>query len=125
MLFSMNDFCGTCNLENLIKEPTCFKNPNNPSSIDVMLTNRKNSFQNSMTIVTGLSDHHKLTISILKTFFKKKKPVNINDRSYKYFNELHFRNDLKNSLQNWTPETMQYDEFKTEDCKGEQSAFYE
>ena len=108
----MNDFCETYNLENLIKEPTCFKNPNNPSSIDVMLTNRKNSFQNSMTIETGLSDHHKLTISILKTFFKKKKPVNINYRSYKYFNELHFRNDLKNSLQNWTPETMQYDEFK-------------
>ena len=45
----MNDFCETYNLENLIKEPTCFKNPNNPSSIDVMLTNRKNSFQNSMT----------------------------------------------------------------------------
>ena len=68
----MNDFCETYNLENLIKEPTCFKNPNNPSSIDVMLPNRKNSFQNSMTIETGLSDHHKLTISILKTFFKKK-----------------------------------------------------
>ena len=63
----MNDFCETYNLENLIKEPTCFKNPNNPSSIDVTLTNRKNSFQNSMTIETGLRDHHKLTISVLKT----------------------------------------------------------
>ena len=68
----MKDFCETYNLENLIKEPTCFKNPNNPSSIDVMRTNRKNSFQNSMTVETGLSDRHKLTISILKLFFKNK-----------------------------------------------------
>ena len=74
----MKDFCERYNLENLIKEPTCFKNPNNPSSIDVMLTNRKNSFQNSMTVETGLSDHHKLTVSILKIFFKNKEPVKNN-----------------------------------------------
>ena len=27
----MKDFCDLYNLENLIKEPTCYKNPNNPS----------------------------------------------------------------------------------------------
>ena len=32
-------------LENLIRGPTCFKNVNNPSSIDVMLTNRKTVFK--------------------------------------------------------------------------------
>ena len=108
----MKDFCETYNLDNLIKEPTCFKNVNNPSSIDVMLTNRKNSFQNSITIETGLSDHHKLTTSILKIFFKKKEPRKINYRSYKNFNESNFRNDLKNCLQNCNHETIQYDEFK-------------
>ena len=40
----MKDFCDLYDLENLIKEPTCFKNPNNPSSIDLMLTNRKRMF---------------------------------------------------------------------------------
>ena len=65
------DFCDTYNLTNLIKEPTCFKNPSNPSSIDVMLTNRPNSFQNSKAVETGLSDHHKLTVSVLKVYFKK------------------------------------------------------
>ena len=52
----MKNFCELYNLENLIKEPTCYKNPNNPSSIDVILTNNKNSFQNSMATETGLSD---------------------------------------------------------------------
>ena len=108
----MKDFCEIYNLENLIKEATCFKNPDNPSSIDVMLTNRKNSFQNSMTIETGLSDHHHMTISILKVFFKKKNPVKIKYRWYKNFNECNFRNDLTNSLQNCNHETMKYDEFK-------------
>ena len=68
----MKDFCETYNLENLITEPTCIKNPDNPSSIDVILTNRADSFQNSMTIETGLSDHHKMTTSVLKIYFKKK-----------------------------------------------------
>ena len=36
---NMKKFCDKYDLENLIKEPTCFKNPNNPSSIDLMLTN--------------------------------------------------------------------------------------
>ena len=34
---AMKEFCDTYNLKNLITEPTCFKNPCNPSSIDVML----------------------------------------------------------------------------------------
>ena len=68
----MHEFCETYNLENLIKGPTCFKNPSNPSSIDVMLTNKKSSFQNSMTLETGLSDCHHMTITVLKRYFKKK-----------------------------------------------------
>ena len=108
---SMKDFCDTYNLENLINEPTCFKNPHSPSSIDVMLTNRKHSFQNSMVIETGLSDYHKMTISILKTFFKKKMPVKINYRSYKNFIQDDFRNDLSIALQICNQQTMGYENF--------------
>ncbi len=108
----MKDFCETYNLKNLVNEPTCFKSTKNPSSIDVMLTNRKISFQNTMTIETGLSDHHKMTTSVLKVFFKKKEPMQINYRSFKNFNELIFKNELKNSLQNCILETIVYDEFK-------------
>ena len=109
----MKDVCEMYDLENLIEEPTCFKNASNPSSIDVMLTNRKNIFQNSMTIETGLSDHHKMTITVLKTYFKKKKPIQINYRCYKYFNESEFRNDLQIDLLKRNNEDMDYDEPKT------------
>ena len=33
---TMKNFCELYNLENLIKEPTCFKNPDNPRSSDVI-----------------------------------------------------------------------------------------
>ena len=93
---NLKDFCQMYDLENLIREPTCFKNASNPSSIDVMLTSRNHSFKNSTTIETGLSDHHKMTVTVLKTYFKKKKPIQINYRSYRYFTE--FRIDLQETL---------------------------
>ena len=65
-----------------------------------------------MTIESGLSDHHKLTISVLTTVFKKKEPVKINYRSYKNFDESAFRNDLLYNLQNCDSNAIQYDEFK-------------
>ena len=43
---SMSEFCGVYNLKSLIREPTCYKNPENPSCIDLILTNRPCSFQN-------------------------------------------------------------------------------
>ena len=107
----MVDFCDTYDLINLIKEPTCFKNPVNPSSIDVMLTNRPISFQNSSAIETGLSDHHKLTVSVLKVFFKKIEPVKICYRSYKNFKALDFRKNLSNSLRNCNQDDMGYKKF--------------
>ena len=32
------------NAKNLVKENTCFKNPHNPSCIDLFITNSRNSF---------------------------------------------------------------------------------
>ena len=96
---TMNEFCQMYNLHNLINEPTCYKNANNPSSIDVILTNRKRSFYDSITIETGLSDHHKMTLTVLKSYFKKKDPIIVNYRSYKTFNENLFRSELINVLQ--------------------------
>ena len=36
---AMENFRGTYHLHNLIKDPTCFKNPDKPSCIDLLLTN--------------------------------------------------------------------------------------
>ena len=67
----MSDFCETYGLNNLITDFTCYKSAKNPTSIDVILTNRKDSFDHSMAIETGLSDHHKMVVTILKVYIKK------------------------------------------------------
>ena len=96
----MAEFCNIYNLQNLIAEPTCFKNILKPSSIDVILTNKIKSFQNNQVIETGLSDHHKMTITVLKSFFHKQEPVKINYRDYKLFDSSLFHTELKRSLEN-------------------------
>ena len=40
----MKSFCENYVLRSLIKEPTCFKNPENPNCIDLILTNKLRSF---------------------------------------------------------------------------------
>ena len=46
----IKDFCEINNLKHLIKEPPCFKSAENPTSIDLILTNKSKSFENSMAI---------------------------------------------------------------------------
>ena len=67
-------FCETYKFKHLVKVPTCFKNPINPTCIDIILTNRVHQFQNTRVIETGLSDHHKLTVTVLKSEFPKAVP---------------------------------------------------
>ena len=62
---SKNEFCCLYNLKSLVKLPTCFKNPDHPSCIDLILTNKYRSFQNTSIIETGLSDFHRLTITVI------------------------------------------------------------
>ena len=65
------DFCLNYNLSNLIKEPTCFKNIENPSGIDLILTNSPKSFQHSMAIETGLSDFYKMTVTVMRSHYSQ------------------------------------------------------
>ena len=91
---SVKNFCSSYNLTSMINKPMCFKNPEKPSCIDLILTNYSRSFQNSCTIETGLSDFHKLVVTVMKTTYKKTQPNIINYRSYKYFNNEIFRAEL-------------------------------
>ena len=68
---AMEKFCGTYHLHNLIKDPTCFKNPDKPSCIDLLLTNFPKSFLKSQTLETGLSDFHKLMQTVHKIDYGK------------------------------------------------------
>ena len=82
----MRDFSETYDLKKLIKEPTCFKSIENPTLIDLILTNKWRSYQNSTVIETGLSDYRKLTITVMRCFFQKQSPITISYRDYKNFN---------------------------------------
>ena len=59
---AVSDFHEIYNLKNVIREKICSKNRNNPSSIDLIITNRAKGVQNSMVIETGLSDFYKMCI---------------------------------------------------------------
>ena len=111
----LEDFCELYNFTNLINEPTCFKNPRNPSSIDVMLTNRPGNFESSITVETGLSDHHKMTITVLKRYFKKRDPIFLHYRDYKDFNALNFREEIRSGIESCEDYTVKVfnDFFKT------------
>ena len=94
----MEQFCASYNLKSLIKEPACFKDVDNPSCIDLILTNHPKCFQNSDVYETGISDFHKLTFTVLKTFFHKAKPRIIKYRDYKHFDNNDFRDELIREL---------------------------
>ena len=41
-----------------------------------------------------MSDFHKMTVTVMKTFFEKLQPREVNYRDYKYFENNRFRTDL-------------------------------
>ena len=92
------NFMESHNLKNLVKEPTCYKNPLNPSCIDLILTNKSNNFKNTTTIDFGLSDCHKLILTTFKFQYKPGTPKIIFYRSYKNFNKQIFENELKTNF---------------------------
>ena len=94
----MAGFCDTYDLRSLIMEPTCYKNPENPTCIDLILTNHHLSFQNSCVLETGLSDFHKMTVTIMKASFQRLQPRIIKYRDYRRFQNDVFREELLSEL---------------------------
>ena len=80
---------------NLIKVNTCFKGKG--TCIDSILTNRKYSFKNTNTFETGLSDHHHMIYTMLKSTVEKAEPIKLIYRDYKNFS-FDFKADLENAL---------------------------
>ena len=107
---SLDEFCQTYNLESIVNKPTCFKNPKNPSCIDLMLTNKQERFLKVKTVETGLYDFHKMVVSVFKTSFKKQKPKIVTYRNYKRFDNEKFRESLITYLS--TGKNISYDAFE-------------
>ena len=66
----------------------------NPTCIDLMLTNSNQSFQNSYTIETGLSDFYKMIVTVSKVYFQKREAKIINYRDYRNFSNEKFRQQV-------------------------------
>ena len=69
----LSQFLDTFTLSPLSIDPTCFKNSENPSCIDFLLTNFKPSFLKTV-FETGICDHHKMISTIMKLHFKRESP---------------------------------------------------
>ena len=79
---TLKHFLDSNGLHNLIKGHTCFKGKG--SLIDLILVNRKFSFKNTQSCETGLSDHHHMVYTMLKTTFQKSEPKQLIYRDFKY-----------------------------------------
>ena len=110
---NMKVFCNQHKFKALNEEPTCFKNFNNPSCIDLFLTNSSKSFEICFTLETGMSDFHKLIITILKVKPDKLPPRIIKYRDYKNFESNAFNNKLQISLKNFDMNNSSFIELKT------------
>ena len=67
----MKNYLDLQSLKNRMLEPTCYKSQT-ATCIALVLTNRNRSVQQTTTIETGLSDFHKIAVTVLKTTFQNK-----------------------------------------------------
>ena len=64
----------------------------------MLLTNRPRSFHKTGIFETGFSDHHKLILSVFRSYFIRIPPKTIEYGNYKNFNETAFIRDLDQEL---------------------------
>ena len=93
----MGSFCAIHHLKSLIKEPTCNKKPEKPTCIDLILTNSPRQFQATLTLETGLSDFHKMTVAGFKSEFPHQKPK-IFLSKLQALDRNNFEKEIKNTL---------------------------
>ena len=89
-----SDFNSQYDAKNIVKGPTCFKSVNNPSTIDLFVTNTPRSFWNTRTFDNSLSDFHSLVTTVLNIKYVKPKPKQVTYRNYKNFVLENFQRDL-------------------------------
>ena len=88
------EFLDYSELSNLVLFPTRFMSETSPSTIDLIITNKSKCFQNT----TGISDFHKMVLTIMKENFPKAVPKEIIYRDMKNLDKEAFKRDLKEKL---------------------------
>ena len=79
-------------LRSLIDKPTCYKNFDKPTCIDLILTNKPSYFQHSNVFEAGLFNFHLLTVTEFKMGFQK---LTSSSSNYKNFDNDKFQTDIK------------------------------
>ena len=115
----MRNFCNSYSLNSLIKQTTCIKNLENPSCTDLILTNKLQSFQSTCAIETGLSDFHRMIISVLKTHFRKLAPKVVTYRDFKKFENDRFMYSPKLTLNSQDVDYTKNPQLCLELCRNE------
>ena len=103
---------GKYKLKALNKEPTCFKNYKSPSCIDLYLINCPKSFESTLTIETGISDFHKLIVTVLKVKHEKVHPKIMQYRDYKNFDSTRFFEKLQVRLNHLNMNSLDFSSLK-------------
>ena len=81
----LSEFLNMHSAKNIVKEETCFKSTENPSCIDLFLLDKPNLSFNTSIINTGLSDCHKMVVTVLRKTFQQAEPKVVSYRDYKKF----------------------------------------
>ena len=105
----LDDFLDEFHAKNLVKEPTCFKNPGNPSCVDLFITNSSGSFMRTSAVSTGLSDFHKMIVTVMRTTFPRGGPLVVQYRDVSGYDPAAFRMDLGMRMGD---ECVDYDTFE-------------
>ena len=93
----MKSFLQKHTFYNIMKQNTCFKGDGG-SCIDLLITNSKFSFMKANSFETGLSDHHHMIYTILKTKFEKFKPKKSIYRNFIQYHSDQFKLGIFNSM---------------------------
>ena len=96
---ALDSFLDEQKCKNIIKNKTCFKSVKG-SCIDLILTSRPSLHQFTNVFETGISDHHLLIYTMLKSTYTKMEPKVLSKRCFKNFSEQSFLQDLKKGLSN-------------------------
>ena len=107
---NLASFCTFYNFKSLISKSTCYKNPDNSSCIHLILTNCPNYFQNSSAFETGLSDFHKLILTLFKSEISQQRPNIVSYRNYKRFDSQIFKSEISKKMEENT--SMDFEAFK-------------
>ena len=91
----LDDSLDILNLTIVVQGPTCFKNVDNPTLLDVILTNTPRRLTSVLNMSLGISDFHNFICIATKMCKPNKIRRQIVYRSYKHFNEVMYLHDLE------------------------------